>query len=249
MGKRIWLGIPLFWLIGLLIYFCAPGYTFSSYIAFGCGMIAVCYFALHLLQSKKPRVAKILRMLLYFLLAAGFLCALIAAIPIATAMGGDSKAAYDYIIVLGAGVDGTTPSLSLRERLNAAYDYLIAHPDTVCVVSGSQGYNEDISEAECMYRDLTARGIAADRIWKEDKAENTRQNIAYSLDLIESHTGARPEKAGIVSSDYHLYRAGLFAKEQNLESIGIPARTSWISLRINYFLREIAAVWYVYLGG
>ena len=249
MRKYIWLGIPLFWLIGLLIYFCAPGYTFSSYIAFGCGMIAVCYFALYLLQSKKPRIAKILRTFLSFLLAAGFLCALVVAIPIATAMSGNTKAACDYIIVLGAGVDGTTPSLSLRERLNAAYDYLIAHPDTICVVSGSQGYNEDISEAECMYRELTAQGISPERIWKEDQAENTRQNIAYSLNLIESRTGVRPEKAGIVSSDYHLYRAGLFAEEQGLESTGIPARTSWISLRINYFLREIVAVWYVYLGG
>ena len=85
--------------------------------------------------------------------------------------------------------------------------------------------------------------------WKEEQAENTRQNIAYSLALIEDRTGTRPEKAGIVSSDYHLYRASLFAKEQNLISVGIPAHSSWITLRINYFLREIAAVWYVYLGG
>lgn len=247
--KYVWLGIPLFWLLGLVIYLGMPGYTFSSYIAFGCGAVAACWFALQLLQNKKPRVARILRMILSFLLAAGFVCALIAGILIATAMGGDTKTACDYIIVLGAGVDGTTPSLSLRERLDAAYDYLIAHPDTVCIVSGSQGYNEDISEAECMYRELTGRGIAESRIWKEDKAENTRQNIACSLALIESRTGIRPEKAGIVSSDYHLYRAGLFAKEQGLISVGIPARTSWISLRVNYFLREIVAVWYVFLGG
>ncbi len=249
MKKYIWLGIPLFWLLGLAIYFGMPGYTFSAYIAFGCGAVVACYFALGLLQNKKPRVAKILRMILSFLLAAGFLCAVFAGILIAAAMGGDTKTACDYIVVLGAGVDGTTPSLSLRERLNAAYDYLIAHPETICVVSGCQGYNEDISEAECMYRDLTGRGIAKSRVWKEDKAENTRQNIAYSLELIESRTGSRPEKAGIVSSDYHLYRAGLFAREQGLISVGIPAKTSWISLRVNYFLREIAAVWYVFLGG
>jgi len=100
-----------------------------------------------------------------------------------------------------------------------------------------------------MYRDLTGRGISPERVWREDQAENTRQNIAYSLELIETRTGTRPEKVGIVSSDYHLYRAGLFAREQGLISVGIPARTSWISLRVNYFLREIAAVWYVFLGG
>lgn len=249
MKKYIWLGIPLFWLLGLLIYFGAPGYTFSAYIAFGCGAVMVCYFALLLLQNKKPRIAKALRMILSVLLLAGFVCALIAGILIASAMGGDTKTYCDYIIVLGAGVDGTTPSLSLRERLDAAYEYLIAHPEAICVVSGSQGYNEDISEAECMYRELVSRGIDASRIWKEDKAENTRQNIAYSLALIEDRTGTRPDTAGIVSSDYHLYRAGLFAKEQNLTPVGIPAHTSWLSLRLNYFLREIAAVWYVFLGG
>lgn len=249
MKKYIWLGIPLFWLLGLVIYFGAPGYTFSAYIAFGCGGIVACYVALLLLQNRKPRIAKTLRVILSVLLLAGFVCALIAGILIATAMGGDAKTYCDYIIVLGAGVDGTTPSLSLRERLDAAYEYLIAHPETVCVVSGSQGYNEDISEAECMYRELVSRGIDASRIWKEDKAENTRQNIAYSLALIEDRTGTRPETAGIVSSDYHLYRAGLFAKEQNLTMAGIPAHTSWLSLKLNYFLREIAAVWYVFLGG
>ena len=249
MKKYIWLGIPLFWLLGLVIYFGAPGYTFSAYVAFGCGIIVACYFALLLLQNRQPRIAKTLRVILSVLLAAGFVCALIAGILIASAMGGDAQTYCDYIIVLGAGVDGTTPSRSLRERLDAAYDYLIAHPDTICIVSGSQGYNEEISEAECMYRELTKRGIDPGRILKEDQAENTRQNIAYSLSLIENRTGARPEIAGIVSSDYHLYRAGLFAKEQNLTPVGIPAHTSWLSLRLNYFLREIAAVWYVFLGG
>ena len=249
MKKYIWLGIPLFWLLGLAIYFGAPGYTFSAYIAFGCGIIVACYFALLLLQSRQPRIAKALRVVLSVFLAAGFVCALIAGVLIATAMGGDAKTYCDYIIVLGAGVDGTTPSRSLRERLDAAYDYLMANPETICVVSGSQGYNEDISEAECMYRELTKRGIAPERIWKEDKAENTRQNIACSLALIDNRTGTRPKIAGIVSSDYHLYRAGLFAKEQNLSVVGIPAHTSWLSLKLNYFLREIAAVWYVFLGG
>ena len=35
----------------------------------------------------------------------------------------------DAVIVLGAGVNGTEPSLSLRTRLDAALDYLEAHPE------------------------------------------------------------------------------------------------------------------------
>jgi len=151
--------------------------------------------------------------------------------------------------VLGAGINGSTPSLSLRNRLDAAYEYLTAHPETICIVSGGQGPGEDLSEALCMYKDLTAKGIAPERIWMEDKSTSTRENIAFSLALIEEKAGQCPTKAGILSSEYHLYRAGLVAKSQGLEMIGIPARTSWAALRINYFLREIVAVWYYTLLG
>ena len=67
--------------------------------------------------------------------------------------------------------------------------------------------------------------------------------------IIEEKTGARPQKAGILSNEFHLFRAGMEARRQGLEAIGIPARTSWLSLRINYFLREIPAVWYYALFG
>lgn len=139
--------------------------------------------------------------------------------------------------------------MSLQERIDAAYCYLLDHPDAVCVVSGGQGRWEEISEAKCMYNELTAMGIDPQRIWMEDQATNTQENLRFSLDLIESRTGIRPEEIGLVSSEYHLYRAGLFAQEEQVTAIGIPARTAWISLRINYFLREIVAVWYYTLLG
>jgi uncharacterized SAM-binding protein YcdF (DUF218 family) len=133
--------------------------------------------------------------------------------------------------------------LSLRERINGAYAYLEEHPDAICIVSGGQGNNEDISEAACMFRELTAMGIEGERIWMEDKSTSTRENLRFSLALIESRTGERPKTIGLVSSEYHLFRAGLFAADENVKALGIPAETTWISLRINYFLREIAGVW------
>ena len=67
--------------------------------------------------------------------------------------------------------------------------------------------------------------------------------------LIEAKTGSRPEKAAIISNEFHLFRAGLMAGEQGLEAIGVPAKTTWLALRVNYFLREIVAVWYYTLLG
>ena len=231
-------------LLGILIYVFLVGYSFSAYICFGIGGLLICYELLTLLAKKHRRAAKILRIILTCCVCVGLAAAAVTGILIIKAAAGTPDTACDYVIVLGAGVNGTEPSLTLRERIDAAYNYLTAHPDAVCIVSGGQGNGESITEAACMYRELTEMGIAPERIWQEDKATNTRENLAYSLDLIDRNTGTRPTRIGLVSSEYHLYRAGLFAREQGLDACGIPAKTSWFSLRLNYYLREIVAVWY-----
>ena len=63
------------------------------------------------------------------------------------------------VIVLGCQVNGTEPSYTLHMRLNTAYDYLNANPQAKAILSGGQGEHEKISEAECMYRFLTEKGI------------------------------------------------------------------------------------------
>jgi vancomycin permeability regulator SanA len=71
------------------------------------------------------------------------------------------------VVVLGCRVYGERASLSLQERLEAAYEYLLEQEEAVCVLSGGQGDGEDISESECMYRYLIAKGIASERLYKE----------------------------------------------------------------------------------
>ena len=235
-------------LLGLLMYLITPSFRFSALILLGISALIVLFLLIKLLKKRKPKLAKVCFVLLCVGLSLGLLAAVITGIPIIKAAVAEPGACR-YVIVLGAGINGSTPSLSLRNRLDAAYEYLTAHPDAICIVSGGQGPGEDLTEALCMFNDLTAKGIAPERIWMEDKSTSTRENIAFSLDLIEAKTGTRPTEAGILSSEYHIYRAGLVAREQNLKATGIPARTSWVTLRINYFLREIVAVWYYTLLG
>jgi uncharacterized SAM-binding protein YcdF (DUF218 family) len=155
----------------------------------------------------------------------------------------------EYLVVLGAGVNGTVPSRSLRERLDGAYDYLIRYPENIAIVSGGQGSGEDITEAQCMYDYLLGRGISPDRIWMEPKATNTLENLRFSLDVIEEKTGSRPSRIAIVSSEYHLHRAGIFARWLELDADLVPAKTVVPPLRWNYYLREVFAVWYYSLFG
>ena len=157
---------------------------------------------------------------------------------------GSSNADAPYLLVLGAKVNPNGPSLSLKNRINAAYDYLVAHPDSIAILSGGQGPDEYISEAQCMFEQLTAMGIPESRLWLEDQATSTWENFTFSCTLLEEKTGASPETIAVVTSEYHLFRAGLFAKRLGLECLGVPARTTLPVLKVNYFIREAVAVWY-----
>ena len=148
------------------------------------------------------------------------------------------------MIVLGAGVNGDVPSKSLSERLGTTQAYLERYPDAIAILSGGQGDGENITEALCMYRWLTARGIAPERLRMEDKAANTEENLRFSLALIEEEFGAKPETAAVVSSSYHLARASLLAEDEGLHMLGVPASTDNPIYFCQMFLREIVGVWY-----
>lgn len=231
---------------GVLLF---PSYRFSGWVIFGIAAVVLCYRLLRIFSRRCPKFCKILRRILTACLCLTVLAAAVTGFLIVRAGKEKTAQSCDYLIVLGAGVNGTVPSLTLRERLDAAYDYLQSHPDTLCVVSGGRGPGEEISEAACMADWLIKKGIAPERIVLEEQATSTQENLSFSLALIAQHTGARPETVGIVSSEYHLYRTGLMAKGQNVVPILIPARTSRLSLRLNYYLREIAAVWFYLIFG
>ena len=151
---------------------------------------------------------------------------------------------FDYLLVLGTEVHGTEPSPMLADRIRGAYDYLTAHPDAICIVSGGKGDEVNLSEAECMYNELVELGIDPKRILMEDQATSTVENFRFSLALIEEKTGVRPEKLGVLSSEFHLLRARMFAREEGVTPIAIPARTTDPGMFAGYFLREIVMVWY-----
>lgn len=163
--------------------------------------------------------------------------------------GKGTTGSFQYMILLGAKVYGKEPSPILEDRIQAAYTYLVAHPDVICIVSGGKATQERISEAQCMYNRLTAMGIDPQRIWLEDKALNTKQNIRYAMAMIEEKTGSRPEMVGILSSDTHLLRAKLLARRQDVQAVTIPAASTQRSSYWKHFIREIFVIWYYALIG
>lgn len=244
-----WIVIAFF---ALLAVFCfiMPGHSFSGWVCLGIAGVILCYFLLGLLGRSHVMGAKILKTVLSTFLCIGILAAAVTFCSIHKASRGDDPKDCEYLVVLGAGVRGTTPSHILQNRIDAAVGYLKANPNVICIVSGGQGSGEDISEAQCMFDHLTDAGIPADRIWMEDKSTSTRENFQFSLKLIEEKIGKKPERLAVLSNEFHLYRAGLIAEKCGITMSGVPAETDWLTLRINYTMREIVAVWYyLTLGG
>lgn len=244
-----WIVIGIFVLLSVLL-FLIPGYSFSGFVCLGVAGVVLCYYLLGLLASNSMMAAKVLRTILSTLLCIGILAAALTFAVIHRASLGDETGKSEYLVVLGAGVRGTTPSTILQSRIDAATQYLQKNPDVICIVSGGQGEGEDISEAQCMYDHITAAGIDGSRIWLEDRSTSTGENFRFTLELIEEKTGETPDHLAVLSNEFHLYRASMIAENCGITISGVPANTPWLSLRINYTMREIVAVWYyMILGG
>lgn len=236
--------------LAFFLRFCVPGYSFSALVCLCLIGLILFYTLMPLVGLRFPAFANITTRIFTVCLAVGLLVVGITEAVIIHASFGDPKEQVDYVVVLGAKVNRDGPSVSLWDRICGAYEYLEEHPEVIAIVSGGQGTDEPITEAECMYRELVSLGIDPKRIWREEEATSTWENLNNTLDLIEEKTGQRPEKLGVLSSEYHLFRASLFAKRCGVEFVGIPARTSRPSQMINHFMREVAGVWhYLILGG
>ena len=152
---------------------------------------------------------------------------------ILSAFSGRGEPGGEVLIVLGTTVNGTEPSSMLKQRLDAAAQYLNTYPESVCIVTGGKGDDVNLSEAQCMFNYLTAAGIDAARITMEDRATSTVENLQNVRKMLSTN------EVDILSSDFHLFRAGLIAKDAGFTATLIPAKTEPLSLLVPWFLREI----------
>ena len=177
-------------------------------------------------------------------LAAGLVCAVVLVVVMTALMikAATVQAAPNAtVIVLGCKVYGERPSIMLEERLKAALKYLNENPEAACIVSGGQGADETMSEAQCMYLYLTNNGIASDRIYMEDQSTTTRENLAFSHEIIKQE--GLNEQIAIATNNFHEYRAGRIADGIGLEHGAVPGKTA-LWLLPTYYARELLAILY-----
>ncbi len=144
----------------------------------------------------------------------------------ASHFGDKGESDLDYIVVLGAQMKNESPSAIYKFRLDAAYDYLIENPDTVCIVSGGKGKNETVSEGDGGKEYLVSKGIDTERIIAETEAEDTVENIRFSKEIMDRASEADTLRIGIVTNNFHLFRGLHLAKKyMGNEVFGIAAYT------------------------
>ena len=157
------------------------------------------------------------------------------------------KTDKDYIIVLGCAIrkDGT-PTPLLRGRLDRALAFakeqeLSGGKAPIFVLSGGQGSDECVSEAECMRRYLSGQGVPDERMLLENKSTDTAENMTFSKKLIlnrvrpgkESPRGYWPTiddpeaQIAFSTTNYHVFRSGLKARRVKMRAQGMGCKSKW----------------------
>lgn len=145
------------------------------------------------------------------------------------------------VVVLGCQVHPWGPSLMLEERLNAAYEYLSENENIKCILSGGQGDDEIMSEAECMYNWLADKGIKKERMYIEDRSGTTRENLEFSKAIMEREDLC--PVITIITNDFHQYRASMIAKSLGIECYNVSGRT-FKTMLPTYYVRELGGILY-----
>ena len=149
-----------------------------------------------------------------------------------------------YVLVLGARVRGTTPSNPLRVRIEKAAEYVDQNKNTVLIASGGKGSNENISEAECIRRELTEKyGIDNDRIILEDMSTDTEENLKNCLEII----GDADASVGIITNGFHELRAMTLAESMGYKNVHSIPSITLMPVGIHYVVREFFGMMEYYI--
>ena len=177
---------------------------------------------------------------------------------------------YDYIIIHGAGLDGPRPTPLLAGRIDKALElWNKQHQHGKFVVSGGQGADEIVSEAQAMRDYLLEKGVLADAILMEDKSTTTWENLKNSLAVIradratndstddandDTDTASNDFTTAVVTSDFHVFRCAEYAHNLGIKADGIGSHTKgwyWPTAFIREFIAITKAhLWpYLVIGG
>ncbi|WP_024864329.1 YdcF family protein [Butyrivibrio sp. FCS014] len=196
----------------LMVYLVGSGtLSFTIWLA-GAAFFALCCFLAG--EKRWSKVPKAVRYAAYIALAVFASVFMTCQIAILSHFFDKGESDLDYIIVLGAQMRESGPSVIYRYRLEKAYQYLSENPDTICITTGGAGINENISEGMGGKKYLVKLGISESRILAEETSRDTGENIQNALLLVRAEDVAEDNlKIGIVTNGFHVFRGVRIAKK------------------------------------
>lgn len=245
---------------GVISVYSGVSTSFSLFWLFMAAFLALLAAGLHFYSRHREQIPLWIPVSVVTACTAGALIFVVTLLLIGWGAITASRKPADYVVVLGAKVNGTELSNSLQKRLNTALKYAEDNPNTVLVLSGGQGQGEDISEARAMFEYLQYNGIPAERMLLEDQSFNTVENITFSRKVIErqEHYKAlaaqqtlqgeyhvRPEqdiRIAVLTSSYHIFRSKAIAEKQGIYHVGAVSAPSDPVLAVHLWIREGFAV-------
>jgi uncharacterized SAM-binding protein YcdF (DUF218 family) len=164
--------------------------------------------------SRRPRLGWRERLILAVLaLVLGLLC-WGAVARLLTPASNTSLTRFDAIIVLGCPADSDgNPSPEMLSRVTEGVHEYERGVAPRMILSGGAAHNQFV-EARVMAATAHAQGIPESAIFVEPEARDTIQNACYAARIMKAHGWSSAE---VVSSAYHLPRAGMIFSELPLE--------------------------------
>ena len=249
--RLVWPAVIFAVLAVLCILYCAGIWMFmgfGTYFFLIWGVMGIGFGLISLLcamPSLRRKIPLVLRRLFWVAFGVGMVILLIVEGLILSRTNATGVPEADYAIVLGAQWRSSGPSKVLVYRLEKAVEYLKANPETKVIVSGGQGANEPISEAEGMAGYLQAAGIDGSRILKEDTSVNTHENLVNSAAYLDK----KEDSVVIITNNFHVFRAEKLAKGQGYQKAYGLAADSYPPMQVHNLLREFCGVMKDFLMG
>lgn len=135
----------------------------------------------------------------------------------------------DAIIVLGSGLIGDRVPPLLAQRLTKAktiYEQFEGRPKLI--VSGGQGADELISEAEAMANYLMEQGVPQEDILIENRSRTTFENLTFSKAILENQ--GLGKSVLVVTNSFHALRAGVFMRRLKIPGRSVGSKTAFYYL-------------------
>lgn len=149
----------------------------------------------------------------------------------------------EVVVVLGAGLSGEKVTPLLASRIDRGIEVLdritAAGGQPVLVLSGGQGADEEISEAEAMSRYAVDHGVPASRIVAENTSTTTEDNLRNTREVL-AELGHDWSTMVVVTSNFHTLRAASLTRRLGIAAtvVGSPTARYYIPAG---FLREFTA--------